>query len=228
MKTRILLILLITAALTLLVARLIRPTPNAAHDDRPSNAVSEPPSPMLGSEVRPQTTATARNRPTQEPSALDAHGSWAGEPLPPGSTLQEQLEELARRRGVPLNVLTQQALVQLSNIWQEMRQTVNQRIEFYGKAVDETGIPLAGAHAEFSCQGYPEDYWTTNLLTASGGSFALTGATGTLLYVHVALDGYEEVAGTNQNKFTYYSPLPGGGFKPDPNHPVVFRLRKKQ
>jgi hypothetical protein len=147
--------------------------------------------------------------------------------LPPGTNLQERLEELARHSGVPLNVLTQQALVQLSNIWQEARQTVNRPIEFYGKAVDEKGEPLAGARVEFNCQGYPDEYQTTNVLTASDGTFGLTGQTGMLLHVHLAIEGYEEVAGTNQNKFMYYSPSPTAGFKPDPNNPVVFYLRKR-
>lgn len=228
MKTSTLVILLVAAVLVLLVARLIRPTQQAAPNNPPTNIVAEAPNPAHGSKAGSESTTTARHQPPQRPSVPDAQDNWAGESLPPGSNLQEQLQELARRRGVPLNVLTQEALVQISNIWQEMRQTVNQRIEFYGRAVDEDGCPLAGARAELSCQGYPEDYWTTNLLTASDGTFALTGPTGAFLYVHVAMDGYEEVAGTNQNKFTYYSPLPSGGFQPDPSNPVVFRLRKRE
>jgi hypothetical protein len=228
MKTRVLLVLLVIAGLALLVASLIRPAPKAAYDNRPNNAASETSNPALGSQANPRTTATSRQQPAQGTGAPDAKGNWAGEPLPPGSNLQAQLEELSRRRGVPLNVLTQEAIAQFSNVLQEISQKVNRRIEFYGKAVDETGAALAGARADFSGQGYPEGYWTTNLLTGSDGTFALTGPTGALLLIHVAMNGYEEVPGTNQNQFMYYSPLPGGGFKPDQSSPVVFRLHKKE
>ena len=51
----------------------------------------------------------------------------------PSQDPQKILEELARNRGVPLNVLTQEALMHASNILQEMRRTVNRPIEFYGK-----------------------------------------------------------------------------------------------
>jgi hypothetical protein len=189
-------------------------TPQASTPEEPAATISDSATTATGA-----APSLAQNTPT------DAQGNWALEPLPPGTNLEQRLNELARQRGVPLNVLTQQALVQLSNVWQEMRQTVNRPIEFYGKAVDENGEPLTGARAEISCQGYPEDFWKTNLLTQSDGTFQIVGRTGTVLYVHVTMTGYEELGG--QNKFMYSSPLPNGGFQPDPHDPIIFRFRKK-
>jgi hypothetical protein len=225
MKQKVLLALLVAAALALVFVRLLRPTAKTTAQNPPPDTVAETSTLATNTQAEIRTT-TSPQQPQRE-NVLSGSTNWALEPLPPGSNLQERLEELARRRGVPLNVLTQEALIQLSNVWQEIRQTANRPIEFYGKAMDGNGMPLGGAHAGFSCQGYPEDYWTTNLLTASDGTFALTGRTGAVLYVHVAMDGYEEAGGTNQNKFMYYSPLPNGGFRADPNNPVVFHLRKK-
>jgi hypothetical protein len=147
--------------------------------------------------------------------------------LPPGSNLQERLEELARRKGVPLNVLTQQALAQWSNAMSGAAQEMNRPIDFYGKAVDEKGEPLNGANVRFGCLVFPENHFTTNAVTDTQGNFALTGVTGVALNVRVNKEDYEEVQGTNQNSFAYYSPT-GAGFYPDPRNPVVFHLRKKE
>jgi len=111
---------------------------------------------------------------------------------------------------------------------QEMRQTVNRPIEFYGKVVDENGLPVQGATVEFSCVVYPEDEFRTNTLTGANGMFALNNVTGAVMFVHANKDGYEEMKGTNQNRFEYYS-IPGfEGFRSDPYNPVVFHLQKKE
>lgn len=168
-----------------------------------------------------------RPRQSQRQNVPDAQGSWASEPLPPGNNLQERLEELARRRGVPLNVLTQQALAQWSNAMSGAAQDMNRPIEFYGKAVDEKGDPLSGATVRFGCVVFPENHFTTNAVTDAQGMFSLTGVTGAVLNVRMSKEGYEEVQGTNQSSFAYYS-LGGTGFYPDPNNPVIFYLRKKE
>jgi len=81
----------------------------------------------------------------------------------------------------------------------------------------------------FSCQGYPEDYFTTNVLTADNGLFSLSNMTGAVLFVSVGKEAYAE-EGTNRSKFTYTG-LPGYAkerFPPDSNNPVIFHLRKKR
>src|ERR1700744_4988011 len=67
----------------------------------------------------------------------DAQNNWASQSLPPGRNLQERLEELSRQRGVPLNILTQQALAHMSNAAEEWNEKINRPIELYGKTVDE-------------------------------------------------------------------------------------------
>ena len=84
-----------------------------------------------------------------------------------------------------------------------------------GKAADEKGEPLSGASVRFGCLVFPEDHFTTNAVTDTQGNFALPGVTGVALNVRVNKEGYEEVQGTKQNSFAYYSPT-GAGFYPDP------------
>src|SRR5438309_266243 len=139
-KSRALIILLILAMVALLAACLIQPAPRPRPQNRP---------PETGESANPfsRTEAVAEGRMSAEPEPRTdnlpgTRENWALEPLPPGSNLQERLEELARRKGVPLNVLTQQALAQWSNVVQEMSQQVNRSTEFYGKAVDGNGMPL--------------------------------------------------------------------------------------
>ena len=233
MKARVLLVVLVAAVLVLLAARLVRPTPQTAPNNPPANTVAEASNPTPGSQVDSEGTRTTtpqpppRPRQSQRQNVPDAQGNWASEPLPPGSNLQERLEELARRKGVPLNVLTQQALAQWSNAMSEAGQEMNRPIDFYGKAVDEKGEPLSGANVRFGCVVFPEKHFTTNAVTDVQGMFALTGVTGAVLNVRVNKEGYEEVQGTNQNSFAYYSPT-GTGFYPDPNNPIIFQLRKKE
>jgi len=234
MKSKALLVLLVVAMLVLLVAYLIRPTPQTALNNPPTNAVTEAPNPTPSSEAVSESTTTATSRPPPRPwqpqkqNVPDAQGNWASEPLPPGSNLQDQLEELARRRGVPLNVLTQQAAAQWSNAVQQMAQDVNRTIDFHGKVVDESDHAIVGANVDFGCVQFPETHFATNAQTDALGLFELHGVSGAILTVRVSKQGYEEISGTNQITFSYYSPLPTGGFKPDPNNPVVFHLRKKE
>lgn len=164
----------------------------------------------------------ARLQQSESENAPPKQPNWMLEPLPPGRNLQERLEEFARQKGVPLNVLTQQAATQISNVFS---QELNRSIEFYGKAVDENGVPLEGVRATISCLIFPEKQFVTNVVTDSNGFFALRGVSGQALMLALAKESYEEVPGTNQNQFVYYGVV--NGFQPDSNNPVVFRLRKK-
>ncbi len=108
-----------------------------------------------------------------------------------------------------------------------MSQEVNRPIEFYGKAVDENGLPLKSATVEFSCVIFPEGYFGTNIPTDAKGLFTLNNVTGAALTVLVSKEGYEEVPDTNQNRFMFHSALGFKGFQPDSNNPVIFHLLKK-
>jgi len=212
-------LVLVGISFSLLVLWLLRP-------ERVGPRPNEPQQPTAES----IQTQPARQPKAREPSAAvgEEKPSLAKEfeSIPATLSLQERLEELARRRGVSLNVITQEMLMQASNMVQEVSQTVNRPIEFYGKVVDESGTPLQRASVTADCLVYPEDHLTTNILTDTRGLFSLNNLTGATLFVQVSKEGYEEVKGTNQNKFDYYS-LPGfEPSRPDPNSPVTFHLRK--
>jgi hypothetical protein len=220
MKAKTLFVLLAAIVLALVVARLIHPRSQLQSEAlRPATTAELPNS-------APDSPISTRSQPQRE-NPLNKQEIRALEPLPPGSNSQERLIELSRERGVPLNVLTQQALAQWTDAVQQMSQQVNQPIEFYGKAVDNEGEPLRDALVHFGSVVFPETHFETNVLTDAGGMFALTGITGAVLTVQVSKEGYEELPGTNQNSFTYYSLSTLGGFHPDQRNPVIFHLRKK-
>jgi hypothetical protein len=224
MKARILLVVFVAAVLVLLVARLVRPTPPTAPNNPPTNTVAE--SLNSGFQADPggaETNTPPRPRLPHRPNVPNARGNWASEPLPSGSNLQAQLEELAQGRGVPLSVLTQQLAMELSNAF---FQALSGPVDFYGKAVDEGGTPLVGATATIRCLLFPEKQITTNAPTDANGDFALHGMQAQAISVFVAKDGYEEVPGTNEHHFGYYG-LPKS-FQPDPNNPIIFHLRRKE
>ncbi|HEV2208588.1 MAG TPA: carboxypeptidase-like regulatory domain-containing protein [Verrucomicrobiae bacterium] len=224
MKLRFLLVLSTVIVLALVVVHVNRPSSQSANHPpltaTPASHTGPENSPALSKPVSP-------SQQSQRNDMSDAQGNWASHPLPPGNNLQEQLDELARRRGVPLSILTQQALAQWSNAMNQAAQEINRPIDFYGKAVDEKGEPLSGANVRFGCLVFPENHFMTNAVTDAQGLFSLTGVTGAVLNVRVSKEGYEVVPGTNQNSFAYSSPT-GAGFYPDPNNPVTFYLRKKQ
>ena len=168
---------------------------------------------------------------TQQPSPIAHPASTTSEEkpevekewesIPANQSLQARLEELARRRGVSMEVLTQQMLVELSNAW---REAVSPPIDFYGKVVDENGMPMQGVSVTFNClSAFPEEHFTTNVLTDADGIFTLKNLTGSILDVLVEKTGYEGT--NNQTRFEYYSHV--GSFHPDPNDPVIFHLQKK-
>lgn len=117
--------------------------------------------------------------------------------------------------------------MQMSNLEQEMSNSVNRAVNFFGKVLDENELPVQGATVQFGCVVFPQSQILTNVLTDAQGTFALGGLTGAILTVQINKQGYKEAPQTNHNSFNYYSPLPSGGFKPDSNNPVIFRVRKK-
>ena len=173
----------------------------------------------------PPSQTLAESHPEPNPQPTDNQPTSLSTPFSQGP--REQLEAKAKRREVPLNLLTQQALVQMSNMEQEMSASVNRTVSFYGKVVDENELPIKDATIQFGCVVFPKSQILTSVVSDPEGRFYLASLTGAILTVQVNKHGYEVVPGTNQNSFTFYSTLPTGGFNPDPSNPVIFRLRRK-
>src|SRR5262245_53430313 len=58
---------------------------------------------------------------------------------------REQVEAIAKINGVGLNMLTQEASLQMSNMEHEMSSSVNRPMCFYGKVIDENELPVKDA-----------------------------------------------------------------------------------
>lgn len=102
-----------------------------------------------------------------------------------------------------------------------------QPINFYGKVVDESNQPVAGATATFQRTDLsPGGTSKDRTVSDSNGLFSLVGRTGKLLMLSVAKEGYYSVGAAKVASFEYANPY-DGRFIPDPSNPVLFRLKKK-
>lgn len=101
-----------------------------------------------------------------------------------------------------------------------------QPISFYGKVVDENEQPVSGASVVFKWNDLSASGTSSAEASSAGdGLFSLRGQLGKRLYVQIAKDGYYNYP-SNPVAFEYANPA-DGLFTPDPNHPVVFHLRRK-
>jgi hypothetical protein len=98
-------------------------------------------------------------------------------------------------------------------------------ISFYGKVMDETGMPVQGVRVDFGCNDLSvsgtSTYQTT---TDANGLFSITGIKGKQLSVSLSIGGYY-VSKRDKRYFTYAGE--NVNFVPDILSPVLFRLRKK-
>jgi len=100
-------------------------------------------------------------------------------------------------------------------------------IEFYGKAVDENSNALAGAKVTFQWTEIPAEDGNRSTTTESDaeGLFSLQSQRGPSLEVWVAKEGYYA---PHRGQWGFkYGPFGNPDFSPDPQNPVIFRLRKK-
>jgi hypothetical protein len=113
------------------------------------------------------------------------------------------------------NALVAQAIAE----WQ-------QPIEFYGKVVDENGKAIAGANVRFHWASLTEDEGVNSSTTESdaNGLFFLRDKLGPSLTVWVTKEGYFAFR-EGQQAFSYA--LTDNRHAPNPQDPVIFRLRKK-
>lgn len=102
-------------------------------------------------------------------------------------------------------------------------------IEFYGKVIDDRNLPIEGANINFqwtvlSREGTSE-YKTSS---DSQGLFTLAEVNGKNLGVQVRKEGYRHYYVGTQFSFEYAAFFEKTFHVPDPNNPVIFRLRKNK
>lgn len=164
-------------------------------------------------------------------SATDEPDQEAGDRRTP----QERLEELARSRGVSLNVLTQQLMQAAATQFSDLRQQALEKmgedfkwpITFYGRVLDKRTNSVPEANVQFSwLVPYPNEPAKRDTISDANGLFELTGATGRTLTVRVNKPGYY-TSSANQLNFEYSQKHDAVPHNPDPNNPVIFRLHKQ-
>lgn len=110
---------------------------------------------------------------------------------------------------------------------------VDGRIDFYGRVVDQSGSPIEGVNIlihirkfRFSIPGTPWRVISLNLKTDTQGCFEIVRESGKGITVwEIQKQGYEAPWGA----FSFnYEQNTTGIFQPDPDHPVTYRMRKKE
>jgi hypothetical protein len=101
-------------------------------------------------------------------------------------------------------------------------------IHFYGKVLDENNQPVPGASAHFEWEGFlTRGRASLDLPSDQTGCFTLTNQSGTQLYVSIGKEGYYTSRRNGAVGLFKYAVSYGDPFRPDPNHPVLYYLRKK-
>lgn len=128
---------------------------------------------------------------------------------------------------VPPNAEPPASQLSSNVVWEQTLARWQATIEFYGKVVDENTNPVADATASFHWMEVPtaDGNRSTNTMSDFGGLFSLHDALGLTLAVSVGKAGYYSSRRDNDS-FSYGS-VAAGHFSPDPQNPVIFRLRKK-
>lgn len=106
------------------------------------------------------------------------------------------------------------------------------RIDFYGQVLDQQGRPVEGADVLIHLKSYNPvvEYYTEvkdiHTKTDKQGRFSISGKTGSNIFIpRIQKPGYQYSWPQVRNSFQYA----GDGdilFIPDPNHPIIFRMRK--
>lgn len=114
----------------------------------------------------------------------------------------------------------------------ELIKSKDVRIDFYGKVQDQQGHPVEGADVLLHLKNYNPfvEFYTEikeiHVKTDTQGYFSIFKKTGSHIFIQqIQKIGYEYSWPQEKNSFQYS----GDGdipFVPDPNHPILFRMRK--
>lgn len=122
---------------------------------------------------------------------------------------------------IPLFIL----VARFSGIYLDRAIIMNKKINFYGKLIDQNGLPVTNAIVKLHTQSAAQfkDYV---LVTDNNGLFKLENKTGFLVTIDsFNKDGYD-------GDFHYW--VKNGmididsNYKPDPNNPIIYKIRKKE
>ena len=127
----------------------------------------------------------------------------------------------------PLSATSQRTEIDANDYRRNLLSMWQVRIDFYGKVVDETGLPVEAADVVFGWSEMPAYEGSGNTSSArsdENGLFSLVGEKGPNLTVRVSKDGYY-TSRKNRTGFSYA--LGDESFSPNQSDPVVFHLKKK-
>jgi hypothetical protein len=101
------------------------------------------------------------------------------------------------------------------------------KISFYGRIIDQFDRPVIGATVSFTWTDLSPNGNSVRQVSSDGnGYFELTGVRGKHLGVRISKEGYLPYEG-NRYGFEYAGFWEEAFHEPDPNKPVIFRMRKK-
>ena len=102
-------------------------------------------------------------------------------------------------------------------------------IHFYGRVVDQDMQPVAGAKISFEWTDLSSTGTSrANSASDQQGNFSLSAVRGKNLGVHVEKEGYYTPNAVRASAFEFADPGERTDYEPDPDHPILFQLRKKQ
>ena len=163
----------------------------------------------------PQAVVTLTNRQLVE------------QPAQPQAVENQQTLNTAKTTTVPPTAVASAELSSESNgIDSRLLARWQVPIEFYGKVVDENTNPVAGVNINFNWSELPErgGERTSDVLSDSEGLFSLQGKRGASLTVSFGKKGYySSLRGQRTFNFT----LGPDVISPDPQNPIIFKLKKK-
>ena len=166
-----------------------------------------------------QTGSTANNVPssTQQLSRYNISNV-----TPPAGPMKNKSQETIVE-GVPVS---QQVMRYMQNVKADPTYDWKQPINFYGKAVDESNQPLAGAQVEYTWSALVTNGTVTKHVETDGSGLFSIHEIGKRISVTVTKEGYYTTPSEKLRTYEYANPA-DGLFSPDPYNPVIFHLRKK-
>lgn len=138
-----------------------------------------------------------------------------------------------RTSAQPQNI--QQASAQLTNTPPAKPLTVEEWLEreyshpffFYGKVVDQDGVPVQGATADFQWASPKGNEQNASSVSDSLGLFSLEKGNGYKLLITVSKTGYYTPNGEKLTTIAYGDESGRETFKANPINPIVFHLQKR-